>query len=128
MINIILNIVWLIAGGGIAGLLWYLFGGLMAITIIGLPWARSCFNIGRIILWPFGYDIQDRDLAEENTLSLIGNTIWFVFAGVWLAIAHLTAAAGLCISIIGIPFALQHIKFVRICLFPIGKTVVRKGV
>lgn len=125
-INIVLNILWLIFGGGLLGLLWYLGGVLMAITIVGLPWARACFNIGRIILWPFGYEIRQREGSDIGTgaLGLIGNILWFIFAGVWLAIGHLVAAVAFFITIIGIPFALQHIKFVQISLFPIGKQVV----
>ncbi|EDY86809.1 conserved domain protein [gamma proteobacterium HTCC5015] len=125
-INLILNILWLILGGGLMGLVWYLGGVLMAITIVGLPWARACFNIGRIILWPFGYEIRERSGEDVGTgpLGLIGNILWFIFAGVWLAIGHLVAAVGFFITIIGIPFALQHIKFVQISLFPIGKQVV----
>ena len=124
MINTILNIIWLIFLGGLAGLLWFIAGVLMAITIVGLPWARACFNIGRMVLWPFGYEVQTRETDDVGTgmWGLLGNVIWLVFAGIELAIIHLLAALGLAITIIGIPFALQHIKFVQICLFPIGKT------
>lgn len=128
MLNTILNILWLILGGGLMGLVWFLGGILMAISIIGLPWARSCFNIGRMILWPFGYEVRERSVGDvgTGTLGLIGNVLWFVFAGIWLAIGHLTAAIAFFVSIIGIPFAFQHIKFIQIALFPIGKEVVKK--
>jgi uncharacterized membrane protein YccF (DUF307 family) len=128
MLNTILNIIWLIMGGFFAGLGWYLGGVLMAISIIGLPWARACFNIGRMVLWPFGYEVREREVEDlgTGTLGAIGNVLWFVFSGLWLAIGHLTAALALFVTIIGIPFAFQHIKFIQISLFPIGKEVVEK--
>jgi uncharacterized membrane protein YccF (DUF307 family) len=126
----ILNIIWFVLGGFFAGLGWILAGIIMALTIVGLPWARSCFVIARYTFWPFGYDIVSR--AELNgqedlgtgTLGTIGNVIWFVLAGWWLAAMHLTAAVALAISIIGIPFAWAHVKLALASLFPIGKTVV----
>lgn len=128
MLNTILNIIWLFIGGFFAGLAWYLGGVLMAISIIGLPWARACFNIGRMVFWPFGYEVRERKSADigTGTLGLVGNVLWFIFVGIWLAIAHLTAALALFVTIIGIPFAFQHLKFIQISLFPIGKEVVEK--
>ena len=126
----ILNILWFVLGGFLAGLGWILAGIIMAITIIGIPWARSCFVIARYTFWPFGYDLVSReDLTGQpdmgtGTLGTIGNVIWFVFAGWWLAVMHLTAAVALAISIIGIPFAWAHVKLALASLFPIGKTVV----
>ena len=130
MIMFILNVLWFITGGVIVGLAWVLAGVIMAITIVGLPWARSCFMLARFSFWPFGYDIVTRDqLYGEHdlgtgTLGTIGNVIWFVLAGWWLAFGHITAAVVLAISIIGIPFAWQHVKLAVASLFPIGKTVV----
>ena len=126
----ILNALWFVLGGFFAGLGWILAGVIMAITIIGIPWARSCFVIARYTFWPFGYDLVSReDLTGQRdlgtgTLGTIGNVIWFVFAGWWLAVMHLTAAVALAISIIGIPFAWAHVKLALASLFPIGKTVV----
>jgi uncharacterized membrane protein YccF (DUF307 family) len=127
---LILNILWFILGGFVAGLGWILAGIIMAVTIVGLPWARSCFVIARYTFWPFGYDIVSRDELTgtkdlgTGALGTIGNVIWFVLAGWWLAIMHLTAAVALAISIIGIPFAWAHVKLALASLFPIGKTVV----
>ena len=126
----ILNVLWFVLGGFLAGLGWILAGIIMAITIIGIPWARSCFVIARYTFWPFGYDLVSReDLTGQRdmgtgTLGTVGNVIWFVFAGWWLAVMHLTAAVALAISIIGIPFAWAHVKLALASLFPIGKTVV----
>jgi uncharacterized membrane protein YccF (DUF307 family) len=127
---LILNLLWFVLGGFLAGLGWILAGVIMAVTIVGIPWARSCFMIARYTFWPFGYDIVSREDLHgrpdlgTGTLGTIGNVIWFVLAGWWLAVMHLTAAVALAISIIGIPFAWAHVKLAMASLFPIGKTVV----
>jgi uncharacterized membrane protein YccF (DUF307 family) len=127
---LILNLIWFVLGGFFAGLFWLLAGVIMALTIVGLPWARSCFMIARYTFWPFGYDLVSRDeLTGQHdlgtgTLGTIGNVIWFVLAGWWLAVSHLTLAVGFAVSIIGIPFAWAHVKLAMASLFPVGKTVV----
>jgi uncharacterized membrane protein YccF (DUF307 family) len=126
----ILNVLWFILGGWLMGLGWILAGLLMAITIVGLPWARACFMIAGYSFWPFGRDIVSRDEyygrgdLGTGTLGTIGNVLWFVFAGWWLALGHLSLAVGLACSIIGIPFAWAHVKLALASLFPVGKTVV----
>ena len=126
----LLNLIWLILGGWLMGLGWILAGVIMAITIVGIPWVRSCFVIARYAFWPFGYEIIRRDELSGHedigtgTLGTIGNVIWFVFAGWWLALAHLSLAVCLACTIIGIPFAWAHVKLAMASLFPVGKTVV----
>jgi uncharacterized membrane protein YccF (DUF307 family) len=130
IILFILNILWFVTGGIVAGLAWCLAGVLMAITIVGLPWARSCFMLARFSFWPFGYDIAARDQLSgredlgTGVLGTMGNVIWFVLAGWWLAFMHISAAVAYAITIIGIPFAWQHVKLAIASLFPVGKTVV----
>jgi uncharacterized membrane protein YccF (DUF307 family) len=130
LILFVLNVLWFITGGVIAGLAWVLAGVIMAITIIGLPWARSCFMLARFSFWPFGYDIVARDklYGREDLgtggLGLLGNVVWFVLAGWWLALMHIGAAIAYAVTIIGIPFAWQHVKLAVASLFPVGKTVV----
>jgi uncharacterized membrane protein YccF (DUF307 family) len=130
MLLFLLNAVWFVLGGFLAGLGWMLAGVIMALTIIGIPWARSCFMLARYTFWPFGFDIVSRDELNgrpdlgTGTLGTIGNLIWFVLAGWWLAIMHIVAAAGFAVTIIGIPFAWAHVKLALASLFPIGKTVV----
>jgi uncharacterized membrane protein YccF (DUF307 family) len=131
MLLFLLNAAWFVLGGLFAGLAWILAGVIMAITIIGIPWARSCFVIARYTFWPFGHDIVSREEAfgrpdlGTGALGTIGNIIWFVLAGWWLAVMHIVAAAGLAVTIIGIPFAWAHVKLALASLFPVGKTVVR---
>ena len=126
----ILNLLWFVLGGWIAGLLWIFAGLISALTIVGLPWARSCFMIARYSFWPFGYDIVSRDqyYGREDigtgTLGTIGNVLWFIFAGWWLALSHLALAVSLAVTIIGIPFAWAHVKLAFASLFPVGKIVV----
>jgi uncharacterized membrane protein YccF (DUF307 family) len=126
----LLNILWFILGGFLSGLGWWFAGIIAAITIVGLPWARACFMLGSFSFWPFGRDViprkvlTGRDDAGTGPFGTIGNVIWFVFAGWWLALGHLALAIGLGLTIIGIPFAFQHIKLAAASLFPIGQSVV----
>src|SRR5262245_31339101 len=113
------------------GVGWWLAGVLMAITIVGLPWARSCFVNGRLCFLPFGREAIDRkqltgrgDLGT-GLLGTIGNIVWFVFAGIWLTIGHLFAAIACFVTIIGIPFGIAHLKLAGLALAPVGKTVVK---
>ena len=124
------NVIWFVFGGFAMGLGWWLAGLLMMISIVGIPWARSCFVIGTLAFLPFGREAIDRkeltgreDLGTSE-LGTIGNVVWFVFAGIWLAIGHIGSAIGCFVSIIGIPFGIQHVKLAACALAPIGKTVV----
>jgi uncharacterized membrane protein YccF (DUF307 family) len=129
-VSILLNVLWLLSGG-----LWMAFGWMvaalvMAITIVGLPWARAAFNIAVYTLLPFGQKAVRRDLLTGQSdigtgpLGLIGNLIWLLLAGWWLALAHIVTACVLAVTIIGIPFAWAHVKLAGIALWPIGRAIV----
>lgn len=124
------NILWFVLGGFAAGLAWWIAALIMAVSIIGIPWARAAFVIGRFSFFPFGYQVVERRSLFPNPdigsgpLGLLGNLIWFVFAGIWLGIGHLLAALACFVTIIGIPFGLQHLKLAQLSLFPIGKTII----
>jgi uncharacterized membrane protein YccF (DUF307 family) len=102
----------------------------MAITIIGLPWARAAFNIALYTLLPFGQKAVPRDAVTgvsdigTGPLGLLGNLIWLVLAGWWLALGHILTAVVMACTIIGIPFAWAHIKLAGIALWPIGRVIV----
>ena len=128
------NLIWFVFGGIFMGLAWCFFGLLAFTSIVGIPWGRSCFVIAGFSFFPFGKETIARDELTQyedigtGGFGTLGNVIWFVFAGFWLAIGHVLSAIACFITIIGIPFALQHLKLAGISLAPIGKTVVTKEV
>ena len=126
------NVLWFILGGFVMGLGWWLAGLVMLISIVGIPWMRACFVFGTFCFFPFGNEAIDRkeltgqDDLGTGALGLIGNVIWFVLAGFWLAVGHVGAALANFVTIIGIPFGIQHLKLAACALAPIGKTIVSK--
>lgn len=134
MLGLLGNILWFVLGGFFMGLMWCVLGVLAFITIIGIPWARACFTMGMFSFFPFGKEAVCREeLTREGdlgtgSLGFVGNVIWFLLAGIWLAIGHITSAVVCFITIIGIPFGIQHIKLAVISLAPVGKTIVSKDV
>lgn len=119
------NLVWFIFGGFIMGLGWWLAALMLAITIIGFPFAIAAFRIGTFSFWPFGRELVDRPLeGTMDAVVLIGNVLWIVLGGWWLALGHLFWALLFACTLIGIPFALQHIKLAGLSLMPFGKVIV----
>jgi uncharacterized membrane protein YccF (DUF307 family) len=129
-VSLLLNIIWIVLGGAWMAFGWLVAAVVMAITIIGIPWARAAFNIAAYTLFPFGFTAISRDAytGQEDIgtgpLGVIGNIIWLVLAGWWLALGHLITAVVLAVTIIGIPFAWAHLKLAGIALWPIGKIIV----
>jgi uncharacterized membrane protein YccF (DUF307 family) len=129
-IALLLNVLWLLFGGLWMGAAWVLAGLIMAITIIGLPWARAAFNIAAYTLLPFGYKAVSREEhygqgdIGTGLLGLVGNIVWLVLAGWWLALGHVLVGLLLAVTIVGIPFAWAHLKLAGIALWPIGKSIV----
>lgn len=119
--RLIMNVLWFILGGFLSGTAWVLAGVLLAITIIGLPWTPAAFRIAGFSYWPFGRAIVDRD---AGAVSVVLNVLWLVLAGWWLALHHILLAAALAVTIIGIPFAWQHVKLAGLSLAPVGRGVV----
>ena len=130
--TLLLNLIWVVFGGLVMAMLWVLAGLLCAFTIIGLPWAGACFTIASFSLWPFGREavnrrfLTGREDIGTGPLGMIGNLIWIVVCGFWLAVGHLAAAVACAVTIIGIPFAIQHVKLAGVSLAPIGVTIVDK--
>ena len=129
-LSLLLNVLWIVFGGLWMAAGWMIAAVIMAITIIGLPWARAAFNIGVYSLLPFGQQAINRDQITgqhdfgTGPFGLIGNLIWLVLAGWWLALGHLATALALAITIVGIPFAWAHLKLAGIALWPIGRVIV----
>jgi uncharacterized membrane protein YccF (DUF307 family) len=114
------NIIWLIFGGFLAGI-GYIFGGILAcLTIIGIPFGQQAIKLGVATMTPFGREIVPTPEAG-STLNMILNIVWILVIGWGIAVTHLTSAAILAVTIIGIPFALQHIKLIPLALFPFGR-------
>ena len=128
--SVLLNLLWIVFGGLWMAVAWFVAALLMALTIVGLPWTRAAFNIALYTLLPFGQKAVSRaeytGRADLGTgpLGMLGNLIWLVLAGWWLALGHLVTAVLLAITIIGIPFAWAHLKLAGIALWPIGKMIV----
>ena len=121
--NFLGNVIWLIFGGLLAAL-GYVFGGFaLCLTIVGIPWGLQCFKLAGLVLWPFGKKIVSTT-APSGCLALFCNIIWLLCGGLCTAIVHLVFAFILFITIIGIPFARQHLKLVELSLMPFGKQVV----
>lgn len=118
----LLNLLWAVLGGGLVTALEYVLAGLvLCLTIVGIPFGLQCFKLAGLALFPFGKDFDDSRPRGVTNVPL--NIIWFLLAGVWICITHLTLALGLAVSIIGIPFALQHVKLAMLALMPFGVTV-----
>ena len=129
-VSILLNVLWILIGGAWMAAAWLIAAVIMAITIIGLPWARAALNIAVYTLLPFGQKAVRRDSLTGRSdigtgpLGLIGNLIWLVLAGWWLALGHVLTALIWAVTIIGITFAWAHLKLAGIALWPIGKEIV----
>jgi uncharacterized membrane protein YccF (DUF307 family) len=129
LIRFILNVLWFVCGGFVSGLLWLLGGLLLALTIVGLPWAASAFRIAGFAFWPFGKEIVPRDLATgqedlgTGPLGFVMNVIWFLLGGWYIALSHVLIAVPEFVSIIGIPFGFKDLQLAQLALAPVGVTI-----
>ncbi|MEU8752346.1 YccF domain-containing protein [Streptomyces sp. WAC 01325] len=118
----ILNVIWLVLSGFWLFLAYLAAGLLLCITIIGIPFGIAAFRIGVYALWPFGYTTIERH--DAGAPSCVGNVLWLVLAGWWLAIGHIVTGLLLCVTIIGIPFGIANFKLIPVSLFPLGREIV----
>jgi uncharacterized membrane protein YccF (DUF307 family) len=120
--RLLLNILWVVLGGGFIICIEYLLGGLLlCLTIIGIPFGLQCFKLAGLGLLPFGKDIVDA--PEASPVGCVLNVFWILVAGIWIFLSHLGLALGLAVTVIGIPFAIQHVKLAMLALAPFGKRV-----
>jgi uncharacterized membrane protein YccF (DUF307 family) len=130
VLSLLLNIAWIVCGGLWMALGWIVAAVIMVVTIVGIPWAKAAFNIAVYTLLPFGQkavsraDYSGQEDVGTGPLGVLGNIIWLVLAGWWLALGHVIVAVLLAVTIIGIPFAWAHLKLAGIALWPIGKMIV----
>ena len=120
--NILGNILWIVLGGIFISMYYALVGLLFCITIVGIPFGIQLLKIAGFALWPFGRQIVAGE-TDGGCLSLIMNVIWIILGGVEIALAHIGLGIGFCITIIGIPFGLQHFKMALLALIPFGKEI-----
>ncbi len=122
--SLIGNILWIILGGGIVLFVEYILSGLLlCCTIIGIPFGFQCIKLSVLALVPFGREVRETN-PPSGCLSLIMNIIWILFGGIWIAATHLVFALIMAITIIGIPFAVQHMKLAALAFTPFGKEIV----
>ena len=123
--NLIGNIIWVVFGGLFLSL-GYLFGGLvLCLTIVGIPFGLKVMRLGLFALWPFGGEVKPTDNVM-GCLPVLMNVLWIIFGGIEVALTHLTLGVAFCITIIGIPFGLQHFKLMMYAILPFGHRVVRR--
>jgi uncharacterized membrane protein YccF (DUF307 family) len=120
--RLILNLIWLVLCGFWLFLAYLFFGAICCILIITIPFGLASFRIAAFALWPFGRTVVQR--PDAGAASAIGNVIWFVFAGLWLALGHLVTGAALCCTIVGIPLGLANFKLIPVSLMPLGRVIV----
>nr|WP_202551540.1 YccF domain-containing protein [Streptomyces sp. SID8352] len=118
-----MNIIWLVLSGFWLFLGYLAAGLLLCITIIGIPFGIAAFRIGVYALWPFGYTTVER--RDAGAPSCVGNVLWLVLAGWWLALGHIVTGFMLCLTIIGIPLGIANFKLIPVSLLPLGREIVR---
>lgn len=121
--NIFGNIMWFILGGFIVSLCYFLVGAVFCLTIIGIPFGIQLFKIGLFALWPFGSEVVS-DTNDGGCLAILMNVLWILFGGIEVATLHIGFGILCCLTIIGIPFGLQHFKMTLLALVPFGKKIV----
>lgn len=116
------NIIWVIFGGFMIALEYFIAGFLLMLTIIGIPFGIQAFKLGILALWPFGSSVKEIEYSS-GYLNLIMNIVWIIIGGFWIALTHLFWGVLFCITIIGIPFGKQHFKLIHLALVPFGKKI-----
>lgn len=120
--RVILNVIWLLLAGLPMALGYALAGIVCCVLVVTIPWGIASFRIANYVLWPFGRTIVDR--PGSGIASAIGNVIWILVAGIWLAIGHIASAVALFVTIVGIPLAIAELKIIPVTLTPLGKQIV----
>lgn len=121
--NILGNLIWLIFGGIIIAIEYFIGSLLLMVTIVGIPFGVQTLKMGALALWPFGRDTHVHSRAS-GCLYILMNLLWLLCGGIWIALTHAFFGLLLCITIIGIPFGLQHFKLTAVALNPFGRDIV----
>ena len=118
-----MNLLWLLLGGIFTAVEYLISSFLMMITIIGIPFGMQTLKLAGLALWPFGKEVRNGS-RSSGCLYILMNVIWIFVGGIWICLSHLLFGAMLCITIIGIPFGLQHFKLAALALSPFGKDII----
>ena len=117
------NIIWILFGGLHIAIEYFIAGLILMITIVGIPFGLQSIKLGVLAIWPFGSKVKWKE-SQPGCLSVFMNVLWFFVGGIWIFLTHVFYGLLLCITIVGIPFGMQHFKFAGIALTPFGRTVV----
>lgn len=117
------NVIWILFGGLFIALYYFMFGLLLCLTVVGIPFGLQLMKIAGFALWPFGHEVQAGP-QDSGCLSVCMNILWIIFGGIEIALTHLGLGVAFCVTIIGIPFGLQHFKMALLALVPFGKIIV----
>lgn len=119
----LMNILWLLFGGILTAVEYLISSLLLMITIVGIPFGMQTLKMASLALWPFGREVRSGS-RSDGCLYVLMNVLWILLGGIWICLSHLVFGAVLCITIIGIPFGLQHFKLASVALMPFGKDIV----
>ena len=119
----LMNILWLLFGGILTAVEYLISSLLLMITIVGIPFGMQTLKMASLALWPFGKEVRSGS-RSDGCLYVLMNVLWILLGGIWICVSHLVFGAILCITIIGIPFGLQHFKLASVALMPFGKDIV----
>lgn len=120
--NLVFNIIWIVFGGLMVAVEYAVSSVAMMITIIGIPFGLQTFKLARVALWPFGTEIAD-DGWPSGCLAGVMNVVWWFVGGIPIAMTHLLWGVIFCVTVVGIPFGMQHFKLMKLALFPFGTKV-----
>jgi uncharacterized membrane protein YccF (DUF307 family) len=120
--RLLLNVIWLVFAGFWMAVGYAVAGIVCCVLIVTIPFGIASFRIANYALWPFGRTLVDR--RDAGVASVLGNVVWIVFAGWWLALGHIVTGIALCVTIIGIPLALANFKLIPVSLLPLGREIV----
>jgi uncharacterized membrane protein YccF (DUF307 family) len=117
------NIIWILFGGLFIALYYFMFGLLLCLTVVGIPFGLQLMKMAGFALWPFGHEVQAGP-QDSGCLSVFMNILWIILGGIEIALTHLGLGVAFCVTIIGIPFGLQHFKMALLALVPFGKIII----
>ena len=123
--SILLNLIWIVFGGFFVFCGYFIGGIALCLTVIGIPWGIQCFKISILALFPFGSQVTSNwpESSPTTGINIILNIVWLVFGGIWVVLNHLFWGVTLCLSIIGIPFGIQHFKLMKLGFTPFGRQI-----